>query len=54
MILQPENIQGSGFQPIMSGAVYAIVGAVALQHGGKVASRVVRERIMRKVQPKGT
>ncbi|RYO73738.1 hypothetical protein DL762_010368 [Monosporascus cannonballus] len=47
----PENIKGSGFNPIMAGAVYALVGAVALQHGGKVASRVVRERIMRKIRP---
>ncbi|KAI1505714.1 RNase III domain-containing protein [Biscogniauxia marginata] len=47
----PENIMGSGFSPIMSGAVYAIVGAVALQQGGKVASRVVRERILKKIRP---
>ncbi|KAI1093879.1 ribonuclease-III-like-domain-containing protein [Rostrohypoxylon terebratum] len=49
----PENIKGSGFDPIMAGAVYAIIGAVALQQGGKIASRVVRERILRKlgIQP---
>ncbi|KAI1101943.1 ribonuclease-III-like-domain-containing protein [Jackrogersella minutella] len=47
----PENIKGSGFDPIMSGAVYALVGAVALQHGGKVASRIVRERIMKRIRP---
>ncbi|KXJ93443.1 ribonuclease-III-like-domain-containing protein [Microdochium bolleyi] len=45
----PENIQGSGFAVIMSGAVYAIVGAIAMQHGGKVASRIVRERIIKKL-----
>ncbi|CAJ2507131.1 Uu.00g083170.m01.CDS01 [Anthostomella pinea] len=48
----PENIKGSGFNVIMSGAIYALVGAVALQNGGKVASRVVRERIMKKIRPK--
>jgi len=46
----PENIQGSGFAVVISGAVYALVGAVALQHGGKVASRIVRERIIKKLQ----
>ncbi|KAI1487816.1 RNase III domain-containing protein [Biscogniauxia mediterranea] len=45
----PENIKGSGFEPVMAGAVYAIVGAVSLQHGGKVASRVVRERVLSKL-----
>ncbi|KAI0007704.1 ribonuclease-III-like-domain-containing protein [Xylariaceae sp. FL0662B] len=47
----PENIKGSGFTPIMAGAVYALIGAVALQHGGKVASRIVRERILKKIRP---
>ncbi|XXH00105.1 hypothetical protein Hte_006447 [Hypoxylon texense] len=46
----PENIKGSGFDPIMSGAIYAIVGAIALQHGGKMASRIVRERIMKRIR----
>ncbi|KAI1458878.1 ribonuclease-III-like-domain-containing protein [Annulohypoxylon moriforme] len=46
----PENIKGSGFDPIMSGAVYAIIGAVALQQGGKIASRVVRDRILRRLR----
>lgn len=35
----------------MGGAIYAIIGAISLQHGGKVASRVVRERILRKIKP---
>ncbi|KAI1342694.1 ribonuclease-III-like-domain-containing protein [Xylariaceae sp. FL0016] len=46
----PENIKGSGFQPVVSGAVYAVIGAIALQNGGKVASRVVRERIIKKLR----
>ncbi|KAI1776250.1 ribonuclease-III-like-domain-containing protein [Hypoxylon cercidicola] len=46
----PENIKGSGFNPVMSGAVYAIIGAIALQHGGKMASRIVRERIMKRIR----
>ncbi|KAI1761422.1 ribonuclease-III-like-domain-containing protein [Hypoxylon sp. FL1150] len=46
----PENIKGSGLYPVMSGAVYALVGAIALQHGGKMASRIVKERIMKKIR----
>ncbi|KAI5924204.1 RNase III domain-containing protein [Camillea tinctor] len=46
----PENIKGSGYQPIMAGAVYAVVGAIALQNGGKVASRIVRERVLSKLR----
>lgn len=46
----PENMKGSGFDPIMTGAVFALIGAVALQHGTKIASRIVRERIMKKIR----
>ncbi|KAI1075895.1 ribonuclease-III-like-domain-containing protein [Whalleya microplaca] len=46
----PENIKGSGFNPIMAGAVYALVGAISLQNGGKTASRIVRERILKKLR----
>ncbi|MCJ1453955.1 hypothetical protein MMC28_004305 [Mycoblastus sanguinarius] len=40
------NLQGSGLPIIVSQALYAIVGAVALQKGGEVANKVVRERIL--------
>ncbi|KAI2466690.1 ribonuclease-III-like-domain-containing protein [Annulohypoxylon bovei var. microspora] len=46
----PDNIKGSGFDPIMSGAVYAIIGAVALQQGGKITSRIVTDRIMKRLR----
>ncbi|KAI8966146.1 RNase III domain-containing protein [Daldinia sp. FL1419] len=46
----PENIKGSGFEPVMAGAIYAIVGAIALQRGGKIASRIVREKIMNRLR----
>ncbi|KAI1138597.1 ribonuclease-III-like-domain-containing protein [Hypoxylon sp. FL0543] len=46
----PENIKGSGFDPVMSGVVYALVGAIALQQGGQIASRIVRERIMKRLR----
>ncbi|KAJ8125564.1 hypothetical protein O1611_g8075 [Lasiodiplodia mahajangana] len=46
----PENQLGSGFNTIMAGAVYSVVGAIALQNGGKAASRIVREKIMKKLR----
>lgn len=42
-------MRASGFAPVMSGALFAIIGAISLQHGGKVASKLVRERILRKL-----
>ncbi|KAI1284724.1 RNase III domain-containing protein [Xylaria sp. FL0933] len=46
----PENPEGSGLNVVMAGAIYALIGAIALQNGGKVASRIVRERIMKKLR----
>ena len=40
------NLEGSGITAVMTQALYAIVGAVALQKGGEVANNVVRDRIM--------
>ncbi len=39
-------MKGSGIEVVLNQTLYAIVGATALQKGGKVASRVVRERIL--------
>ncbi|TGJ79378.1 hypothetical protein E0Z10_g9396 [Xylaria hypoxylon] len=39
----PENQVGSGLNTVMCGAVYSLVGAVALQNGGKAASRIEAE-----------
>lgn len=36
----------------MNGAIMAIIGAITLQHGSKVASEVVRERILARTQGK--
>lgn len=41
------NLEASGFPIVMTQALYAIVGAVALQKGGEVATDVVRDRILR-------
>ncbi|WQF79174.1 Putative large ribosomal subunit protein mL57 [Colletotrichum destructivum] len=44
---KPENLAGSGQQIVLNSAVFAIVGAITLQHGAAVAGRVIRERILR-------
>ncbi|KAI9829682.1 MAG: hypothetical protein M1819_006053 [Sarea resinae] len=41
-----DNLKGSGIETVLAQSIYAIVGAVALQKGGEVANRVVRERIL--------
>ncbi|KAL6722238.1 hypothetical protein ACLMJK_001345 [Lecanora helva] len=40
------NLQASGIHIVLAQALYAIVGAVALQRGGEVANVVVKERIL--------
>lgn len=45
----PENEVASGSITVQAGAIYAIVGALALHNGGKAASKIVRERIMKKL-----
>lgn len=41
-----DNLNASGQHLVIGQALYAIVGAVALQRGGEVANRVVNERIL--------
>ncbi|KAI9822432.1 MAG: hypothetical protein M1827_000151 [Pycnora praestabilis] len=41
-----DNLQGSGSDVVLSSALYAIIGAVALQKGGEAANKVIRERIL--------
>ncbi len=45
-LLQPENLQASGFEMVLTQAVFAIAGAVALERGGGEANRIARERII--------
>ncbi|MCJ1241829.1 hypothetical protein MMC14_009835 [Varicellaria rhodocarpa] len=40
------SLKGSGSEKVSAQALYAIVGAVALQNGGQVAIRIVQERIL--------
>lgn len=37
-------------ETVLNGAVLAIIGAITLQHGSAVASKVVRERILPQLQ----
>ncbi|KAF2815985.1 uncharacterized protein BDZ99DRAFT_432860 [Mytilinidion resinicola] len=41
-----DNLHGSGIEVVITTSLYAIVGAVALEKGGHVAERVVREKIL--------
>ncbi|KAK7740922.1 hypothetical protein SLS53_004985 [Cytospora paraplurivora] len=45
----PDNLKGSGLDTVLATSVFAIIGAVALQNGGDVASRVAREKVLRKI-----
>lgn len=46
---QPDRLEASGSEVVLTGAIMAIIGAVSLQHGGAVASQVVRDRILARV-----
>ncbi|KAF2492113.1 hypothetical protein BU16DRAFT_529481 [Lophium mytilinum] len=41
-----DNLHGSGVEVVLTTSLYAIVGAVALEKGGHIAERVVREKIL--------
>lgn len=41
-----ENLKTSGIDVVLAHTLYSIVGAIALQHGGEVANRVTREKIL--------
>lgn len=43
---KPDNLAGSGVDTVLTEALYAVVGAVALQRGGDTAAKVTRERIL--------
>ncbi|OQO15138.1 hypothetical protein B0A48_00520 [Cryoendolithus antarcticus] len=44
---QTDNMESSGEEVVLATAVYAVVGALALQKGGEVAARVARERVLK-------
>lgn len=45
--VKPENLWESGIEVVLNHAMYAIVGAIALEKGGLVANEVTRERILK-------
>ena len=46
LVEQAQDLGASGYEQVVSQAVYAIVGAIALQRGGEVVNRVVKDRIL--------
>ena len=44
-----NNLVGSGQALVMGQALYAIVGAIALQRGGEVANSIVNARILERL-----
>lgn len=42
-----ENLAGSGVDTVAAHTLYSIIGALALQRGGEVATAVVRERVLK-------
>lgn len=47
----PENLDGSGLTVVLNTTLFAIVGAISLQHGAEVAGRVAREKILKRLIP---
>ena len=45
-VLQPDNLNASGYDMVLAQAMYAIVGAVSLEQGGAVANKITKERIL--------
>ncbi|MCJ1341959.1 hypothetical protein MMC31_000137 [Peltigera leucophlebia] len=41
-----SNLYSSGYEMVYAQAILAVVGAIALQRGGEVANKIVRERIL--------
>jgi len=45
----PENLESSGLTAVLNTSLFAIVGAISLQHGAEAAQQVVREKILRRL-----
>ncbi|KAJ5775520.1 uncharacterized protein N7511_000531 [Penicillium nucicola] len=43
---QPEDLRGSGYDLVLAHTLYAIIGAVSLEKGAVVATKLARERIL--------
>ena len=47
---KPNSLTASGSDMVYAQAIYAIIGAIALERGGAVANRIARDRVL---QPLG-
>jgi large subunit ribosomal protein L15 len=45
-LLQPEDLRRSGYDLVLAHTLYAIIGAVSLEKGAVVATKLARERIL--------
>ncbi|KAK4153665.1 ribonuclease-III-like-domain-containing protein [Chaetomidium leptoderma] len=45
----PENLEASGLTVVLNTSLFAIIGAISLQHGAEVAQQVVQEKILRRL-----
>lgn len=50
MDFQPDDLPGSGCDMVYAQAVFAIIGALAMEQGGAVANQIAREKV---IQPLG-
>ncbi|KAK0609595.1 ribonuclease-III-like-domain-containing protein [Bombardia bombarda] len=48
----PENLEGSGIVAVLNTTMFAIFGAIALQHGSEAAQRLFRDRLLSRLQHK--
>lgn len=47
---RPEDLEASGLDVVLNTSLFAIVGAISLQHGAEVAHRVVRDKILKRLE----
>jgi len=45
----PDNLPASGFDIVMTGSLYGIIGAISLHRGGDVANRVAKENVLKRL-----
>lgn len=46
----PDNLKGSGMESVIATSIFAIIGAMSLQHGAEAASKLARERVIRRIK----
>ena len=51
---QPDSLSASGADMVYAQAVFAVIGALALEQGGAVANRIAKEKILEPLGLKST